>query len=232
MRKLLACVTVCVVSVLGVAACGDDDDGGNSARSDASTSSSRGGGGGNSGEFCDQAAAAQADAESFDFADDRDLDKIGDTVDDLADAAPGEIREEMRLVADTFEQAIEDAKRAGADENARTFAFVNAFTGDPEFVEATQRLSIYASEECDVSLDFGSEFDDPELQSGLSDLGDLSDYLGALSDLSDFTDLSDFGDLDGLSDLLSNFSDFSDFSDFGNLSDFSDFTDASDFFSS
>ncbi|MBK9180936.1 MAG: hypothetical protein IPM45_15470 [Acidimicrobiales bacterium] len=135
MRRALALLALAALAVVP-AACGDD-------------------GGGATASFCDQLRGLQADdALGGDLTDAQVAEAAVQQLDDLAEAAPAEVRDDVETLRDVI-RLLADTDPSDPD------AFAAAFTAilDPQVQQASDDLAVYASEECGIELDTGVSSD-------------------------------------------------------------------------
>lgn len=127
-----------------------------------------GGGGGSTSSFCDAVKDAQADFADFEEFDGTDTTNLKETFtqaasafEKLADAAPSEIKDDMKVLNDgmqDFLKALEDADwdvfALMMDEEAA--AKLEVMNSD-EFQTASDNVTAFAKEECGVDLEGGSD---------------------------------------------------------------------------
>ena len=124
-----------VVGALAVAACGSS------------------GGGGSVEAFCGLLRQFQEQEGQFEnvLEDPEQLQRAVDAVDELADAAPSEIRDDAQTVADGFGEIARAFSDVDADDPAAALEAVQF--ADVE--EASENLGEYAEENCDLDLSEG-----------------------------------------------------------------------------
>lgn len=184
MRRLLLAL-LCAAALLGAAACSDDGDG-DSADTGSATDDSVAGDGdegddeqasGASEDFCASAADLTAVLEG----DDTDLpdEEAIAALQDLADAAPEEIQDDVQTVTDAY-----DELRELDPEDADNFEAVLDLLFDPEFIGAVEQVGVYLEAECSVDIETPSEAglggdDDEAPDEGEVDSSALRTYLEA-----------------------------------------------------
>ena len=127
--------------------------------------------GGGGADYCDQLKSAKEEIDKLDEGDLGNFEDLSDTIHDLADAAPDEIKDDWEILADGFDailQAFEDAGIDAEDLEAiqkgevpqdvdmdalqEAFAELDELSGE-EFQTASDNISKHAKDECDVDLD-------------------------------------------------------------------------------
>jgi hypothetical protein len=144
MRRGAGAVALLVLAA-GLTACGDDDGGASSS------------GGGDKDRFC--ALASQQDIEGLDDFDPSkkgDLAELDAALDDLHDAAPGEIRDDVDTVSAGLRELVELASvdRSDPDAMAELRDRASELQGRrAEMQAAAQRVEQYREKECGVDED-------------------------------------------------------------------------------
>ena len=131
-----------------------------------------GGGGGSGGAgYCDQLKDAKERIDAIDDGDFGDFEELSETVNDLADAAPDEIKDDWGVLKEGFDAILAAFEEAGIDSEdleaiqkgeippdvdmeklQAAFADLEELSGD-KFTTASDNISKHAKEECDVDLD-------------------------------------------------------------------------------
>ncbi len=176
-------------TVLVFAACGDDDGGSATA-------------GGSSEAFCGLADEVQSLDELGEGVDPTDfgalenqLDEFNSVLDDAVDAAPGEIRDDVELVARTVNEMFEAMRGPlqeltenpeAAAQNPEIFQQLQEAAPSPEEEEeleaASQRIEEFVEEECGIDTDSGDDSDGGDSGTDESDSdgeGDGGDPFGS-----------------------------------------------------
>ena len=126
--------------------------------------------GGGSDEYCDTLKSTQDDFEDFEASDFSNFDEFTERVDELADDAPDEVKDDWKVLADAFNAFVDALDEAGlepadleglasgelpegVDMEALTEAMTEAQAlGGAEFEEATAAIEKHAKDECDIDL--------------------------------------------------------------------------------
>jgi hypothetical protein len=121
-------------------------------------------------DYCDTLKSTQDDFEDFEAADFSNFDEFTDRVEELADDAPDEIKDDWKVLADAFKGFVEALDKAGlkpedleglasgelpegVDMEALTEAMTEAQAlGGEEFEKATDAIEKHAKDECDIDL--------------------------------------------------------------------------------
>lgn len=154
-------------AVLALAACGNDDNGGGGTAS------------GSSEAFCGLADEVQSLDDLGEGVDPTDfgalesqLDEFNSVLDDAVEAAPGEIRDDVELVASTVNEMFEAMRGPlqeltenpeAAAQNPEIFQQLQEAAPSPEEEEeleaASQRIEEFVEEECGIDTDSGDDAD-------------------------------------------------------------------------
>ena len=121
----------------------------------AATSCGSSGGGGSVEAFCERLAEFQAREGEFQnaFEDPEQLDEAVDAVDGIADAAPDEIRDDAKVVADGFRDLADAFSDIDPDDpDAALEAFEDVDEQLAEVEEASAAVEAYAAENCGLDL--------------------------------------------------------------------------------
>ena len=151
-------VLAVLLALLLVAGCGDDDDGGGGSAS-----------GGGSGNFCARAAVFQERFDELDsqFSGDEApsgevFEEAAAAISELADGAPGEIRDDLRTIADGVREIAEvfgdldfsDPSSFSEEQMAELEEVGERMEAIGEEVEAASgRVEVYLEEECGITID-------------------------------------------------------------------------------
>jgi hypothetical protein len=129
-----------------------------------------GGGGGGGDSYCDALKSTQKEFESFEDSDFSSFDEFTDRVDEFADDAPDEVKDDWKILADALKEfvgALEDAGLTpedlegmqsgevpeGVDMEALTEAMTQAQALGSEAVQkATENIEKHAKEECNIEF--------------------------------------------------------------------------------
>jgi hypothetical protein len=184
--KTRAVALIAVLALAG-AACGDDDDdagvtdGGTGAtvEGEAADSGDSGDSGDGGGDWCDLARELDADEsvlDDLDFTDPESLEdafrQVVDTIENAADEAPDEIRDDVNLIADGFNDLVDELERVDFN-----FLDVDSSVLDnPELEAASDRIADYNERVC------GIETDDLDGVGDLEDVDDLDDTVDSIVD--------------------------------------------------
>jgi hypothetical protein len=136
----------------------------------ASLLSGCGNGGGSTDSYCDTLESTQKNFEDFESSDFSSFDEFTDKVEELADEAPDEIKDDWKVLADAFKAFVDALEKAGlepedleglasgelpegVDMEALTEAMSEAQAlGGEEFQQATENIEKHAKDECDIDL--------------------------------------------------------------------------------
>ncbi|MCZ7527744.1 MAG: hypothetical protein M5U14_16005 [Acidimicrobiia bacterium] len=121
--RLVRSMLVLVIGAFVLVGCGDDD------------------GGGSAGSFCDLAREFEARSDELgDIEDEASMDEALDAIKAFESAAPGEIKDDVKLVRESFEAIVEGDFDALLDEDKAA-----------EIEEASANLERYLEEECGIA---------------------------------------------------------------------------------
>ena len=127
-------------------------------------------GGGGTDAYCDSLENTQKDFDDFEAADFSNFDEFTDRVDELADDAPDEVKDDWKVLADAFKAFVEALDKAGlepsdleglasgeipegVDMEALTEAMTEAQAlGGEKFEKATAAIEKHAKDECNIDL--------------------------------------------------------------------------------
>lgn len=189
-RPLFRSLSAAAIGVLVITSCGGDDGGS---------------GGGSAADFCGVARAFDESNDVFDTVEESSTNDLRDgmrqaraAIDQLAKAAPSEIRDDVNLLKGAFGSLIELLEENDYDFFATVMDPANAdklaALDSEEFNQAADRVNAYVKDRCGIDLDSsGSSTDDTtgaggEMPSddsdgtipGMGDLGNMGDTLAAL----------------------------------------------------
>ena len=120
--------------------------------------------------YCDTLEDTQKDFEDFEAADFSNFDEFTDRVEELADDAPDEVKDDWKVLADAFKAFVDALDKAGlepadleglasgeipegVDMEALTEAMTEAQAlGGEEFEKATENIEKHAKDECNIDL--------------------------------------------------------------------------------
>ncbi|GAB3262486.1 hypothetical protein [Nocardioides dilutus] len=126
--------------------------------------------GGGTDSYCDALKETQKDFENFEGSDFSSFEEFTDQVEEFADDAPDEVKDDWKVLAEAFKafvKALEDAGLEPEDleglssgeipEDVDMEALTEAMTeaqalGSEEFQKATENIEKHAKEECDIDL--------------------------------------------------------------------------------
>jgi hypothetical protein len=126
--------------------------------------------GGGTDEYCDTLEETQNNFEDFEAADFSNFDEFTDRVEELADDAPDEVKDDWKVLADAFKAFVDALDKAGlepadleglasgeipegVDMEALTEAMTEAQAlGGEEFEQATENIEKHAKDECNIDL--------------------------------------------------------------------------------
>jgi hypothetical protein len=126
--------------------------------------------GGGTDSYCDTLESTQKNFEDFESSDFSNFDEFTDKVEELADEAPDEVKDDWKVLADAFKAFVDALEKAGlepadleglasgelpegVDMEALTEAMSEAQAlGGEEFQEATENIEKHAKDECDIDL--------------------------------------------------------------------------------
>lgn len=126
--------------------------------------------GGGTDAYCDELESTQKDFEDFEGSDFSNFEEFTDRVEEFADDAPDEVKDDWKVLAEAFKafvKALEDAGLEpedleglasgeipeGVDMEALTEAMTEAQAlGSEEFQKATENIEKHAKDECDIDL--------------------------------------------------------------------------------
>ncbi len=127
-------------------------------------------GGGGTDEYCDTLESTQKNFDDFESADFSNFEEFTDRVDELADNAPDEVKDDWKVLADAFNAFVDALDKAGlnpsdleglasgelpegVDMEALTEAMSEAQAlGGEEFEKATDAIEKHAKDECNIDL--------------------------------------------------------------------------------
>jgi hypothetical protein len=128
------------------------------------------GGGGSTDSYCDSLEKTQKDFDDFESADFSNFDDFTDRVEELADEAPDEVKDDWKVLSDAFKAFVEALDKAGLDpadleglgtgelpEGVDMEALTEAMTeaqalGSEEVEKATENIEKHAKDECNIDL--------------------------------------------------------------------------------
>jgi hypothetical protein len=126
--------------------------------------------GGGTDAYCDTLESTQNDFEDFESADFSNFDEFTDRVEELADEAPDEVKDDWQILADAFKAFVDALDEAGlepadleglatgeipegVDMEALTEAMTEAQAlGSEDVQEATDNIEKHAKDECNIEL--------------------------------------------------------------------------------
>lgn len=126
--------------------------------------------GGGSDSYCDTLESTQKDFENFETADFSNFDEFTDRVEELADDAPDEVKDDWKVLADAFKQFVDALDAAGLEpadleglasgdvpEGVDMEALQEAMTevqalGSDAVAEATKNIEKHAKDECNIEF--------------------------------------------------------------------------------
>jgi hypothetical protein len=126
--------------------------------------------GGGTDSYCDTLESTQKNFDDFESSDFSNFDEFTDKVEELADEAPDEVKDDWKVLADAFKAFVDALEKAGlepadleglaggdipegVDMEALNEAFSEAQAlGGEEFQEATENIEKHAKDECDIDL--------------------------------------------------------------------------------
>jgi len=126
--------------------------------------------GGGTDSYCDTLESTQKDFEDFGSSDFSNFDEFTERVEELADEAPDEVKDDWKVLAEAFQAFIDALDEAGlepadleglasgeipegVDMEALTEAMTEAQAlGSEEFEEATANIEKHAKDECNIDL--------------------------------------------------------------------------------
>ena len=126
--------------------------------------------GGGTDAYCDTLEDTQKNFEDFEAADFSDFDEFTDRVDELADEAPDEVKDDWKVLSEAFNAFVDALDEAGlepgdleglasgeipegVDMEALTEAMTEAQAlGGEDFEKATDAIEKHAKDECNIDL--------------------------------------------------------------------------------
>ena len=127
--------------------------------------------GGGTDAYCDTLKDTQKDFDDFEASDFSNFDEFTDRVEELADEAPDEVKDDWETLEKAFQGFVDALDKAGlkpedleglangeipedVDMEALTEAMTEAEAlGGEDFEEATKNIEKHAKDECDIDLD-------------------------------------------------------------------------------
>jgi hypothetical protein len=153
-KRIFSAVAVAALGLCLLTACGDDG----------------GKAGGSSGDYCSDLKAAVKEVDALKGGDFSDLEKTTDTMNELADEAPDEIKDDWEILVKGVEKLVDALKKAGLDDDDMATLQSGEVPDDvdmtalqslmteiqaldtPEFQEAGDNINKHAKDECGVDL--------------------------------------------------------------------------------
>jgi hypothetical protein len=155
-RWLRALFALLALASLGLVACGGDDDdrGADASSGDQASGSS------DASDDIDEECIEDLVGKGFTEAltNTSDVDDLSQAFDEFADGAPNEIKQDVRTIADAFDDylaALDDAgvdpkdPKSFADADPEKLEKIGEALDDDEFTKASERVSAYFEEHCD-----------------------------------------------------------------------------------